>query len=90
VKLVVNDDPDLPCRDETIEECLTDFDIRYLDWNKDDICIKSLKEKAENLRELWVSWSGRNSTLFGWSNREHGLRSLSQVRHQGVKCVGPL
>lgn len=80
VKLVVIDSEDFPCTDETIEKCLRGFDIRYLDWDKDDICIQTLKDHAENLRELWVSWSGRNSTLFGWLNKDHGLKCLKQVR----------
>jgi len=80
VKLVVIDDEDFPCTDETIEKCLSGFDIRYLDWNKDDICVQSIKDNVKNLRELWVSWSGRNSTLFGWSNKDYGLRCLDQVR----------
>jgi len=76
VKLLVKDDPYLPCDDDTIEKCLRDFDIRYLDWDKDDICIQTLKAQAPNLQELWLSWSGRNSTLHGWSNKHFGLCSL--------------
>jgi hypothetical protein len=79
VKLIVEDDPDLPCSDETIEDCLYGFDIRYLNWNKDDICVRSLVEKAPNLKELEVSWCGRYSTLMGWSNIEYGLRRLNKV-----------
>lgn len=79
VKLVVRDNQSFPCTDETIEKCLEKFDIRYLDWNKNDICIQTLQKHTGNLRELWVSWSGRNSTLFGWLNKEHGLKCFKQV-----------
>jgi hypothetical protein len=34
---------------------------------------------APNLQELWLSWSGRDSVLFGWSNPEHGLGMLKKV-----------
>lgn len=79
VKLVVSDDQDLPCSDEVIEQCLHGFDIRYLDWNRDDICSMSLKAEAPFLREVWLSWSGRNSSLLGWSNPDCGLRKLGLV-----------
>ena len=80
VKLIVSDDLEWPCSDETIEKCLRTFDVRFLDWKKDDLDIQSVRKVAENLRELWVSWSGRNSTLYGWSDVEFGFKSLRQVR----------
>lgn len=79
VKLIVSDDLDWPCSDETIEDCLRTFDVRFLDWKKEDLDIQSVKKVAENLRELWVPWSGRNSTLYGWSDVECGFKSLLQV-----------
>lgn len=76
VRLVVYDHPEAPCRDEVIKSCLRDFDIRYLDWNKEDISIDVVQSVAPNLRELWLTWSGRNSTLLGWCNEKYGLRLL--------------
>ncbi|KAK6219193.1 hypothetical protein LQW54_002442 [Pestalotiopsis sp. IQ-011] len=78
VNLLVDDDSDHACSDETIERCLRGFDVRYLSWNKDDICVKSLRDEAPNLKVLEVWWCGRYSTLMGWSNVDHGLRHLKK------------
>ncbi|KAJ8127354.1 hypothetical protein O1611_g6283 [Lasiodiplodia mahajangana] len=79
VKLVVYDHPQMPCKDEVIKNCLQHFDIRYLDWNKEDLAIDMIHSVAPNLQELWLTWSGRKSTLFGWGNEKHGLRLLKQL-----------
>jgi hypothetical protein len=82
IKLVVRDDEDGPCDDETIEACLQMFDIRYLDWNKEDLCIRTLLNgKVSKLVELWLYASGNNSVLWGWSS-VGGLRDLQQVRYE--------
>lgn len=87
LKLIIKDDPELPCSDEIIEKCLENFDVRYLDWNKDDIDIQCLQSKAASLRELWLSWSGRNSTLIAWASKDYGLPSLKQVRYQREQAL---
>ncbi|KAF3904384.1 hypothetical protein ABW21_db0201646 [Orbilia brochopaga] len=81
IKLVVSDHPRMPCRDDVIREALKGFDIRHLDWDKEDLCMQSLAKDdiAPNLQELWLSWSGRNSTLLGWSNAEDGLWTLKKL-----------
>lgn len=80
ISLVVNDHPRIPCRDNVIRFCLNGFDIRYLDWDKEDLCIDILTETAPNVQELGLVWSGRASTLHGWANTESGLRTLRKVR----------
>ncbi|KAL2265880.1 hypothetical protein VTJ83DRAFT_6980 [Remersonia thermophila] len=82
VKLVVNDNPWYPCGNNIIQSCLSGFDIRYLDWDKQDLSIYALEQKgvSPNLQELWLSWSGRDSALFGWSNTEHGVGMLKKLR----------
>lgn len=80
LKLVVIDDANLPCSDAIIEDCLQGFDVRYLNWNKEDLCVETLRTSGtSNVKELWLSWSGRNSVLHGWSCKETGLPTLSQV-----------
>ncbi|KAK0630887.1 hypothetical protein B0T17DRAFT_234363 [Bombardia bombarda] len=70
----------LPCSDETIQSCLRGFDIRFLNWNKHDLCVETLRIAGlNNLKELWLSWSGRNSVLYSWSCREHGLPTLNML-----------
>ncbi|KAL1882838.1 hypothetical protein Daus18300_000476 [Diaporthe australafricana] len=79
LKLVVIDDAALPCSDSTFEDCLQGFDIRYLNWNKEDLCIDTLRSAGlSNVKELWLSWSGRNSVLHSWSSKESGLPKLGQ------------
>lgn len=76
VRLVVYDNPEMPCRDHVIRDCLRGFDIRYLDWDKEDMSVDVVKDATPNVRELWLSWSGRNSVLLGWCNETDGLRML--------------
>ncbi|OTB14237.1 hypothetical protein K445DRAFT_319408 [Daldinia sp. EC12] len=78
VKLVVKDNPDRNCSDETIEACLDDFDVRYLDWNKADLCIDTIRKKAPNVAHLWLHSSGSNTVLWSWSDSS-GLRSLPKL-----------
>lgn len=81
IKLVVRDDKDGPCSDEVIERCLKIYDIRYLDWHKEDICVQTLLEgQAKNLVELSLYSSGKDSTFWSWSSND-GLRRLEKVRH---------
>jgi hypothetical protein len=80
LKVVIVDDSTFPCSDETIEQCLQSFDIRYLNWNKDDLCIEILhKAGLTNIKELWLSWSGRNSVLYSWSCKDTGLPTMGKV-----------
>jgi hypothetical protein len=81
VRLVVYDHPLAPCRDDVIRSCLKGFDVRYLDWNKEDLSVDMLQHVAPRLQELWLTWSGRKSALLGWCNEKYGLRLLKQVRH---------
>uniref|UniRef100_A0A4E9DRG0 Peptidase S8/S53 domain-containing protein n=1 Tax=Gibberella zeae TaxID=5518 RepID=A0A4E9DRG0_GIBZA len=80
LNLVVRDDARSPCSDAVIEECLRDFDVRYLQWTKDDLCIEVLHNAGlSNVKELWLQWSGRNSVLYSWSCKDTGLPKLPQL-----------
>ncbi|KAI1800411.1 hypothetical protein F4811DRAFT_31450 [Daldinia bambusicola] len=78
VKLVVKDNPDRNCSDETIETCLDGFDVRYLEWNKADLCVDTIRKKAPNVAHLWLHSSGSNAVLWSWSDSS-GLRSLPKL-----------
>jgi hypothetical protein len=80
VQVIVYDHPLAPCRDEVIKSCLEGFDVRYLDWNKEDLSVDILEKAATNLQELWLTWSGRKSSLLGWCNQKCGLILLQKVR----------
>jgi hypothetical protein len=80
VQVIVYDHPLAPCRDEVITSCLEGFDVRYLDWNKEDLSVDMLQKAATNLQELWLTWSGRKTALLGWCNQKCGLILLQKVR----------
>jgi len=77
LKLVIKDNQDFQCEDEIIEECLKGWDIRCLDWNKQNLSIETIKRgEAGKLVELWLTWNGQNSCLVGWSDPEFGLKRM--------------
>ncbi|KAI1775575.1 hypothetical protein F4818DRAFT_382181 [Hypoxylon cercidicola] len=78
VKLVVKDNPNRNCSDDTIETCLDGFDVRYLDWNKADMCVDTIRKKAPNVAHLWLHSSGSNAVLWSWADSS-GLRSLPKL-----------
>jgi hypothetical protein len=77
IKLVVREDPKRRCSEAAVKECISGFDIRYLDWDKPDMCAGTLKA-AENCVELWLHSSGLNAVLCSWSD-ERGLGTLRKV-----------
>ena len=79
LKLTVKDDPAMPCSDRVIEKCLESFDVRYLDWNKPDLCIDIVLAKAPNVTELNLYSSGNNAVLRRWASI-NGLCGLNQAR----------
>jgi len=78
VKVVVRDNMLRSCSDETIEKALKGFDIRYLDWDKPDICCETIRAVAPDVVELWLNASGNNAVLWGWSD-DGGLKTLTKV-----------
>ncbi|KAK3395251.1 hypothetical protein B0H63DRAFT_533929 [Podospora didyma] len=81
LKVTVKDNKHRPCSDKKIQECLKDFDVRYLDWNKRDLCIDIVHAACPNISELTLYWSGRGAVLIGWtaSTGLCGLNKLSKV-----------
>jgi hypothetical protein len=57
----------MPCSDEIIEYCLDDFDVRYLNWRKLDLCVEAILANTTNLAELTLHSSGNNAVLRGWA-----------------------
>jgi hypothetical protein len=77
VKLTVKDNPDYCCTDETVGKCLEGLEVRYLDWNRPDICADSLQSQT-NLIELSLYWTGLNAVLRSWSDTE-GISTFVRV-----------
>lgn len=78
LKLTVHDWPKRPCSDEVIEECLRGFDVRYLDWIKDDLSIDMVLNAAPRVVELSLYSSSSNAVLQGWA-ASNGICNLKQV-----------
>jgi hypothetical protein len=78
LKVVVKDDQTFPCRDDEIEAALKGLDVRYLDWNKLDLCSETIHLAAPAVKELWLYSSGNNSVLRGWAQAD-GLGKLTHV-----------
>jgi len=87
LKVVVRDDRNSPCSDEVIEESLREFNVRYLDWDREDLSSKVIEDTMEDVRGLSLYWSGNDAVLRGWADEltlqdgfRNGLLSLDQVR----------
>jgi hypothetical protein len=78
LKVVVQDNQDCPCRDDAIEKALQKLNVRYLDWNKIDLCSETIYRAAPDVKDLWLYSSGKNAVLRGWAQSD-GLGKLSNV-----------
>ena len=78
LKVTVEDDIGNPCTDEVIEYCLSDLDVRYLDWRKPDLNPDVVLRAAPNVVGLKL-YSKCNTALRGWA-APNGLCNLNLVR----------
>jgi hypothetical protein len=88
LKVIVDDLQEPAHSDEAIEEALKGFSVEILDWRKLDICPETICKASDELREVYLRWTGNNATLRAWSEPE-GLKKLQQLRkvHLAVKQV---
>ncbi|KAK8925053.1 Major intracellular serine protease [Metarhizium anisopliae] len=56
--------------DQAIEKSLEPFDVEVLDWRRADLDPVSLASIGQCLREVHLYWSGRNTVLRAWSEKE--------------------
>ncbi|PHH90671.1 hypothetical protein CDD83_2965 [Cordyceps sp. RAO-2017] len=78
LKVIIRDNSHKPCTDEIIESCLSGFDVRYLDWNKPDLCPDVVLAAAPNVVELTLYSSGNTAVLPAWA-ASNGLCNLNLV-----------
>jgi hypothetical protein len=81
--VVVDDLRDKPHSDETIEECLRDFEVEELDWQKLDLCPSTIRAIGANIKKLHLHWSGNNAALRAWSEPD-GLAFVDGLAHVTV------
>ncbi len=77
LSLTVTENPHHYCSDQTVEECLRELEVRYLNWNRPDLCANKYT-LPNNLIEISLHWSGLNSVLWSWSDTQ-GLRTLNKA-----------
>lgn len=80
IKVIVDDLKKPGHSDEAIEEALNGFQVEILDWRRLDICPQTIFKVSRSLREIHLHWSGRNSVLRGWSEREEGLAKVPSLK----------
>lgn len=77
LSLTVKDNPKHFCSDYTVELCLRELEVMYLNWNRPDMCANSIS-LPKSLLEISLYWTGLNAVLWSWSDTE-GLRTLKKV-----------
>ncbi|RYO85041.1 hypothetical protein DL766_007923 [Monosporascus sp. MC13-8B] len=77
LSLTVKDNPYHCCSDDTVEECLKDLEVLYLNWNRPNMCANKYT-LPPTLVEVSLYWTGLNSVLWSWSDTE-GLRTLERA-----------
>ncbi|KAI0436066.1 hypothetical protein F4803DRAFT_573033 [Xylaria telfairii] len=70
-----------------IRECLQDLEIRYLDWNRPDLCANHYT-LPKTLVEIRLYWTGLNAVLWSWSDTE-GLRTLERLQKVTLAVIRP-
>ncbi|TGJ87155.1 hypothetical protein E0Z10_g1618 [Xylaria hypoxylon] len=78
VKVVVNDHKDPFHSDKAIIDALKQFNIEILDWSKPDLCPETIRAACNDVRELYLSWSGLNGMLLAWGGTD-GLANLPNL-----------
>ncbi|KAJ4256271.1 hypothetical protein NW762_009351 [Fusarium torreyae] len=79
IKVIV-DDLRIPSHsDQAMEEALQPFNVEILDWRRVDLDPLSLSRFGQSLREVHLQWSGRNSVLRSWSEKE-GLALIPTLK----------
>ncbi|KAF2494952.1 hypothetical protein BU16DRAFT_562579 [Lophium mytilinum] len=78
MRLVVNDRAPYFCSDETMEKCLENLEVRYLDWNRPDICTDTLR-LIPDLVQVDLYWGGLQAVLNSWGDA-NGLCKLERLR----------
>lgn len=78
LKVTVDDLEDPPHSDQAMVECLKRFEIETLDWRRVDLCPETLNHACQNVRELYLRWSGNRAVLRAWGEPE-GLPRLPKL-----------
>jgi len=84
LRIIVEDDPEHPHDDETIERTIKGLGVEVWDWKKYDISSETIRIAAPDVREVYLYTTGNSAVLLGWSDQD-GLRNLKNVGHMTYK-----
>ncbi|KAK1833534.1 peptidase S8/S53 domain-containing protein [Podospora conica] len=76
LSLTVTENPHHYCSDQTVKDCLKGLEVRYLNWNRPDLCANKYT-LPNDLIEISLHWSGLDAVLWSWSDTQ-GLRTLQK------------
>lgn len=85
MRLVVRDRGPIFCSDKTMEECLKGLEIRYLDWDRPDVCTDTLR-LIHDLVQVDLYWSGLKAVLCSWGDA-NGLRKMKRVSDEETRTL---
>lgn len=78
IKVRVDDSQDPPHSDKAIENSLGWFEIDTLSWSRMDLDSETLRKACQNVRELYLRWSGSRAILRAWGEPD-GLPRLKNL-----------
>ncbi|KAI1125622.1 hypothetical protein F5Y10DRAFT_246719 [Nemania abortiva] len=78
VKVIVNDFEKPPHSNSAIVKSLKGFHVEELQWLKTDLDPVTILKVGDDIRKLYLRWSGSNTALRAWSD-PYGLRKLKHL-----------
>lgn len=85
MRLIVRDRGPIFCSDKTMEDCLKDLEVRYLDWDRPDMCTDTLR-LTQDLVQVDLYWSGLKAVLCSWGDA-NGLRTMQRVSDEKTRLL---
>lgn len=79
LELNVRDSLMQPHSEQAIEEVISKFNVRKLNWRRMDLSINSIIDAAPNVEVLHLYSSGNWAALGHWTNSEEGLGRLKEL-----------
>lgn len=78
LRVIVDDLQEPGHSDQAIEEAIDGLGVEIWDWRRTDLCSEVIFKAAPQVQVLYLYWSGNNSALREWSERE-GLSKLTRL-----------
>lgn len=85
MRLVVRDRGPIYCSDKIVKKCLKDLKVRYLNWDRPDMCTDTLRETSD-LVQVDLYWSDLKAVLRSWGDI-NGLRKVKGVSDERARLI---